>query len=279
MCPSGPRRWTARRLVADDPSEIRLQRVRRTDCPQADDPKESMTTFAEGTVTEIYSFYPPRIGVSGRLFTIGSVFRVVQSVLSERDRAKLDAGSDDAFYDAPRFVTHADDGFLRRLTDTYESVLADGDRIFDAMSSWVSHLPPGDYERVVGHGLNERELAANDALDTWFVQDLNDDQRLPLADSAFDAVLCALSVQYLQYPGAVFAEFERVLDPGGVVVVSFSNRMFPTKAVRAWRTAGMDGRTDLVRSYCDAGGLTVGDVVRDRPERDPFVAVLARGRA
>ena len=40
----------------------------------------------------------------------------VQSVLSERDRAKLDAGPDDAFYDAPRFVTHADDGFLRRLT-------------------------------------------------------------------------------------------------------------------------------------------------------------------
>ncbi len=200
----------------------------------------------------------------------------MSSVLSERDRSRRDASADERFYQQPRFVTHADDGFLRSLTDTYASVLADGDRVFDAMSSWVSHLPASDYQRVVGHGLNDAELAANEALDSWFVQDLNDDQTLPLAGGAFDAVLCALSVQYLQYPGAVFAEFARVLAPDGVLVVSFTDRMFPTKAVRAWRTAGTDGRTDLVTSYCAAGGLAVSDVVRDRPERDPFVAVLAR---
>ena len=195
---------------------------------------------------------------------------------SKADRAKLDPGSDAAFYDEPRFVTHADDGFLDRLTGVYGSRLDDGDRVLDAMGSWVSHLPDREYARVVGHGLNGAELAANDAFDEWFLQDLNADQELPLDDGAFDAVLCALSVQYLQYPGAVFAEFGRVLVPDGVLVVSFTNRMFPTKAVRAWRTAGMDGRTDLVRSYCEAGGLAVTDVVRDRPEADPFVAVIAR---
>jgi Methylase involved in ubiquinone/menaquinone biosynthesis len=200
----------------------------------------------------------------------------VQSVLSESDRAKFDTSADGSFYDTPRFVTHADDGFLQRLTDTYASVLADGDRVFDAMSSWVSHLPSRDYERVVGHGLNEAELADNDALDARFVQNLNNDQRLPLESGAFDAVLCALSVQYLQYPAAVFDEFARVLAPDGVLVVSFTNRMFPTKAVRAWRTAGMDERTDLVASYCEAGGLAVEDVLRARPEQDPLVAVLAR---
>jgi SAM-dependent methyltransferase len=201
---------------------------------------------------------------------------VVRPVLSEPERARIDTGPDDEFYDAPRLVTHADDGFLERLTDTYGSVLADGDRLFDAMSSWVSHLPSRTFERVVGHGLNEAELAENDALDEWFVQNLNADQDLPLEDGAFDAVLCALSVQYLQYPGAVFAEFGRVLAPDGVLVVSFTNRMFRTKAVRAWRTAGMDERTDLVGAYCEAGGLAVTDVVRGRPEQDPFVAVVAR---
>ena len=200
----------------------------------------------------------------------------MEQPLSEAGRTKIDPGSDATFYDEPRFVTHADDGFLDRLTEVYGSVLADGDRVLDAMGSWVSHLPDCEYARVVGHGLNEAELAANDAFDEWFCQDLNADQELPLDDDAFDAVVCALSVQYLQYPGAVFAEFDRVLDPGGVLVVSFTNRMFPTKAVRAWRTAGMDGRTDLVRSYCEAGGLTVTDVVSDRPETDPFVAVIAR---
>jgi SAM-dependent methyltransferase len=223
-------------------------------------------------------FPTPRVAFreSGLFLWVPPLLCVVPSVLSETDRSKLDTGSDDAFYDSPRFVTHADDGFVQRLTETYGSVLADGDRVFDAMSSWVSHLPSREYEHVVGHGLNEAELADNDALDEWFVQNFNRDQRLPLADEAFDAVLCALSVQYLQYPGEVFTEFNRVLAPDGVLVVSFTNRMFPTKAVRAWRTAGMEERAELVGTYCDAGGLSVTDVVSERPERDPFVAVTAR---
>lgn len=197
-------------------------------------------------------------------------------VLSDRERSKLDSGDDAAFYDQPRFVTHADEGFLARLTELYDDELEPDDRVFDAMSSWVSHLPEYRFERVVGHGLNEAELADNDRLDEWFLQDLNSEHSLPLADDSFDAVLCALSVQYLQFPEAVFSEFARVLAPGGVLVVSFTNRMFPAKAVRAWRTASMDGRVSLVDSYCRAGGLTVTDIVRERPETDPFYAVLAR---
>ena len=198
------------------------------------------------------------------------------TVLSDRDRSKLDTGDDDGFYDSPRYVTHADDGFLARLTELYADVLDPGDRVFDAMSSWVSHLPETSFERVVGHGLNAAELDANDRLEESFVRNLNERQSLPLEDDAFDAVCCALSVQYLQYPGAVFDEFARVLAPGGALVVSFTNRMFPTKAVRAWRTGSMDERVELVDSYCDAGGLTVTDVVRERPEADPFYAVVAR---
>ena len=200
-------------------------------------------------------------------------------VLSKTDRRKLDSSPDDAFYESPRYVAHADDGFIARLTELYETTVPAGGRVFDAMSSWVSHLPATDYGRVVGHGLNRAELEENDRLDEWFVRDLNADQDLPLADGAFDAVLCALSVQYLQYPGAIFSEFARVLDDDGVLVVSFTNRMFPTKAVRAWRTASMAGREDLVRSYVDAaGGFRSIRVVRDRPESDPFRAVVARRR-
>jgi SAM-dependent methyltransferase len=199
------------------------------------------------------------------------------SVLSETDRQKRDSRPDDAFYESPRFVVHADEGFLDRLTELYASTIPDDARVLDAMSSWVSHLPDAADERVVGHGLNAAELRENDQLDDWFVQDLNADQHLPLADDAFDAVLCALSVQYLQYPAAVFGEFERVLADDGVLVVSFSNRLFPTKAVHAWRMASMRGREDLVRSYVDAaGGFDAARVVRDQPETDPFHAVVAR---
>jgi SAM-dependent methyltransferase len=200
------------------------------------------------------------------------------SVLTALGRSQRDESDDGDFYDSPRFVTHADDGFVERLTDIYDSVLSPGDRIFDCMSSWVSHLPAEDYGRTVGHGLNEAELKANDALDEWFVQDLNREQSLPFPDDVFDAVLCALSVQYLQYPGALFSEFNRILSPGGHVVISFTNRMFPTKAVRAWRVADMAGRTTLVEAYCQAGGLTVIETIEEQPENDPLVAVIAQNK-
>jgi SAM-dependent methyltransferase len=200
----------------------------------------------------------------------------VTTVLTDRDRRKRDDRPDGTFYQDPRFVTHADDAFLDRLTALYDEVLEPGDRVLDAMSSWVSHLPATEFDRVVGHGLNGAELTANDRLDEFVVQDLNADRTLPFADGAFDAVCCALSVQYLQYPGDVFAEFARVLAPGGVVVVSFSNRMFPTKAVRAWRAASMDERADLVERYLKAGGLAVADRIAEHPGGDPFHAVVGR---
>jgi len=203
--------------------------------------------------------------------------RPAPQVLAADDRRKLDDRPDDRFYDDPRYVTHADDGFLDRLTDLYADTVPPDARVFDAMSSWVSHLPDVAYRRVVGHGLNRAELAANDRLDERFVQDLNADRTLPLGDGSFDAVLCALSVQYLEYPAAVFAEFARVLDEDGVLVVSFTNRMFPTKAVRAWRAASMTGREELVGAYVEStDGFSSLRAVRDRPGTDPFRAVVAR---
>lgn len=76
------------------------------------------------------------------------------------------------------------------------------------MSSWVSHLPPEvRFRRVVGHGLNAQELARNPRLDLFFVKDLNKEQRLELESGTFDAVLCTVSVQYLQSPEKVLTKF------------------------------------------------------------------------
>jgi SAM-dependent methyltransferase len=200
----------------------------------------------------------------------------VTAVLSTTERRKIDSSSDPEFYDSPRFVTHADDAFLSRLTELYASVADPGDRVFDAMSSWVSFLPDTSFERVVGHGLNEAELAANERLDGYFLQDFNSDQSLPLATDSFDLLCCALSVQYLQYPGAVFREFARVLDDGGALVVSFTNRMFPTKAVSGWRARTMDERAALVEQYVEAGGLSPERRLSETPGTDPFYAIVGR---
>ncbi|EHA8590293.1 hypothetical protein COCNU_scaffold016682G000020 [Cocos nucifera] len=133
-----------------------------------------------------------------------STGKIKRLVLTSEGRTKLNTLPDRDFYSYPRFVTHVDDGFILTLTDLYRERLAPGWEILDLMSSWVSHLPNEvEYKRVVGHGLNAQELAKNPRLDYFFVKDLNQDQELQLESCSFDAVLCTVSVQYLQWPEKV----------------------------------------------------------------------------
>ena len=169
-------------------------------------------------------------------------------LLRPEQRTKLDETKDSEFYSFPRFVTHVDEGFIDQLTNLYREGLKPNTRILDLMSSWVSHLPEEvEFAHVEGHGMNEEELAKNPRLDRYFVQDLNKNPKLPLPDQDFDAVLNAVSVQYLQYPDAVFSEIYRILKPGGVAIVSFSNRMFYQKAIAAWRDGTDMSRLQLVK--------------------------------
>ncbi|AFY77493.1 methylase involved in ubiquinone/menaquinone biosynthesis [Pleurocapsa sp. PCC 7327] len=171
-------------------------------------------------------------------------------MLRPEQRAKLDDTDDTLFYSFPRFVTHVDEGFIEQLTNLYRERLKPNTRILDLMSSWVSHLPEKiEFAHVEGHGMNEEELAKNPRLNHYFVQDLNANPKLTLADEDFDAVLIAVSVQYLQYPEAIFSEIHRVLKPEGIAIVSFSNRMFYQKAIAAWRDGTDMSRIELVKRY------------------------------
>eukprot|EP00904_Undaria_pinnatifida_P006792 jgi/Undpi1/3242/HiC_scaffold_15.g06616.m1 len=168
---------------------------------------------------------------------------------------KLNDGADAFFYNYPRICYHVDQGFLTHLTELYRERIPAGGAVLDMMSSWVSHLPPDvAYERVDGHGMNMEELGRNPRLDTKRVWDLNAEPRLPFEDATYDAVVCAVSVQYLQQPEAVFADVQRVLKPGGVAIFSFSNRMFSDKAIKGWINRTGKGRTRLVSEYFNAAG-------------------------
>ena len=156
-------------------------------------------------------------------------------VLSEEERTKLDTSDDSLFYAEPRFVQHLDAAFRQRLTALYRQRIPPCAEVLDLMSSWVSHLPEEvTYQKVIGHGLNAQELAANPRLNRHWVQDLNRDQRLPLANASVDAALIVAGWQYLQQPEAVAAELLRVVRPRGQVIVAFSNRMFFQKAPQVW---------------------------------------------
>ena len=58
-----------------------------------------------------------------------------------------------------------------------------------------------------------------------------------------------LKIEYLTNPKAVFAEVARVLRPGGVFVVTYSNRWFPPKAILLWTELQEFERTGLVLEY------------------------------
>ena len=123
----------------------------------------------------------------------------------DRPLRRQDETPDALFYRQPRFVTNIDEVAVAAVTQVYRETLPEGGAILDLMSSWVSHLPKEvEYKRVVGHGLNAQELAKNPRLDYFFVKDLNQDQELQLESCSFDAVLCTVSVQYLQWPEKVF---------------------------------------------------------------------------
>ena len=192
--------------------------------------------------------------------------------------AKQDAGDDLAFYAPLRLVTHIDEVAIAALTIHYRTLLPEGGRVLDLMSSWVSHLPSDRSYAVIGHGMNADELAANRRLDRWFVQDLNRAAALPLTDGAFDAAPCCVGVQYLQQPLAVFVEVRRVLTPGSPFIVSLSDRCFPTKAVAIWRALDGDGRAALVRLYLERSGFTkvTAEVLADGRGSDPLIAVTGQ---
>ncbi|MGB3185898.1 MAG: methyltransferase domain-containing protein [Ornithinimicrobium sp.] len=168
---------------------------------------------------------------------------------------RQDRSNDAAFYDPPRLVTHIDDGAIAAVSELYDELGVTEGKVLDLMSSWVSHLATKPTGGLVVLGMNEVELRANPMADQVIVQDLNVDPRLPFEDASLDAVVCCVSIDYLIRPVEVLREAARVLQPGGVVVLTFSNRCFPTKAVRGWLATDEDGRVAITRAYLEQAGF------------------------
>jgi SAM-dependent methyltransferase len=194
---------------------------------------------------------------------------------------RTDEAPDEEFYRTPRLVTHIDEPAIAAVTQLYREFFPSGGEILDLMSSWVSHLPPEvEYERVIGLGMNEVELRRNERLDSYAVQNLNANPRLPFGSEEFDGAGICISIDYLTRPVEVLREAGRVLKAGAPVVITFSNRCFPTKAVEIWHRLDDAGRLRLVEGYLqEAGNFQDGRSLDRSPRRmfsDPLYAVVGR---
>lgn len=165
---------------------------------------------------------------------------------------RADSSHDADFYAWPRLVVHIDDRAIAAVGALYEELGIDGE-VLDLMGSWVSHFRTAP-ERLTVLGMNPEELTANKQATTTVVHDLNAEPRLPFPDGSFDAAVCCVSVDYLIRPVEVFQDVARVLRAGAPFVCTFSNRCFPTKAIRGWLYTSDQEHCEIVSTYFDLAG-------------------------
>lgn len=217
--------------------------------------------------------------------------------INNLNRSKIDSDPDSVLYNEPILTQHVDDIFLSKLKDLYRHRITSSSQesavvVLDIMASHLSHLPDDlRIERLDVHGMNKEELIMNGSRKatngSLMVRNFNDNPSLEgFLDDEYDAVLCCVGVQYLQQAEHVFAEAQRVLRPGGCLIVSFSNRFFYQKALTGWIERGMKERARLVKDYMRAaGGYSPIEILGDGTSplnqllslgggSDPFVVVI-----
>ena len=184
-------------------------------------------------------------------------------VLSNYQRQKLDESNDEVFYSDPKFVYHLDANFRNYLSSIYKNEIKNNSTIVDLMSSWDSYLPQGkNYKQVIGHGLNKDELKKNKILNSFWVQNFNLNQKIPLENCSVDYCLMVAAWQYLQYPETISREVSRILSDGGKILVSFSNRAFWHKAPNIWTASTEEERLKYVRKVLISNGFKEPRIIK-----------------
>jgi len=207
-------------------------------------------------------------------------------VLNNYQRKKLDESNDQEFYSDPKFVYHLDANFRQNLSDLYQNEITDNSTVLDLMSSWDSYLPQGKkYKKVIGHGLNKLELEKNKIFDSYWIQNFNLNQEIPLDNKSIDYCLMVAAWQYLQYPENLTKEIARILSDQGKIMIAFSNRAFWHKAPNIWTSSSEEERVKYVRRVLITNGFNEPKIIKkfNQPalnifnflNKDPFYCLIA----
>ena len=207
-------------------------------------------------------------------------------VLNNYQRKKLDENNDEEFYSDPKFVYHLDANFRQYLSSVYTKEIVDFSTVLDLMSSWDSYLPESKkYKKVIGHGLNIQELEKNKIFDSYWIQNFNLNQEIPLDSESIDYCLMVAAWQYLQYPENLTKEVARILSDQGKFIIAFSNRAFWQKAPNIWTNSNENERVNYVRKVLITNGFNEPKIIKkfnymspnifNFLNKDPFYCLIA----
>ena len=149
-------------------------------------------------------------------------------------------------------MTHIDDSTIHNLTGFYrDQIGAESARPHVVVDLSSSRRDP--LRACLWTGDERCGTKANPRLSDYCVQDLNESPTLPYASETFDAVLIAVSIQYLTRPIEVMTEINRCLAEGGQCIVAMSHRLFPTKAIQAFHVLSPNDRCRSLRIHGESG--------------------------
>ncbi|KAF4676532.1 Condensin-2 complex subunit G2 [Perkinsus chesapeaki] len=140
---------------------------------------------------------------------------------------KLDTSPDGEFYDIPKLDMHISKETAECVKGEYNRILPKEAQAHLELGAGVLSYFPDSYKpvKVTGYGMNMEEVNLNK------VKDLNISPILEEESDSYDCVTLAFSVQYLTKPHLVLAEAYRILNSGGLLLISFTDRCFETKGI------------------------------------------------
>ena len=208
------------------------------------------------------------------------------------DFSREDETSDAEYCQHPEHIENLDTLALSTIEDLFVRLIPKGAEILDLMAGVDSHIPSEiQPARITGVGLDSKGLDENAKLSEKIIHDLNGGKPLPFNDDEFDVALITLSIEYITKPLELFEEVARILKSSGLFIITFSNRMFPPKAVNIWKNTGEQERVALVKKlislsdrYTVIGDFESSGKPRPKDDRyymlgipsDPIYAVWAR---
>ena len=125
----------------------------------------------------------------------------------------------------------------------------------------------------------------NKFLDSYWLQNFNINQEIPLDKESIDYCLMVAAWQYLQYPENLTNEIARILIDQGKIIISFSNRAFWHKAPNIWTSSTEEERVKYVRKVLISNGFNEPKIIKKYNEqslnifnflnKDPFYCLIA----